>query len=98
MKGNVESKGWRGFAWWTGEDGSGQPYPESIYQFSLIANNGEEKVVVPLVSQQKINSVNWDANSQKLKVKLDGEVNYRWNSLVTLKFRTGENTCLSILH
>ena len=57
---------------WTGEDGSGQPYPESIYQFSLIANNGEEKVVVPLVSQQKINSVNWDANSQKLKVKLDG--------------------------
>lgn len=57
---------------WTGEDGSGQPYPESIYRFSLIANNGEEKVVVPLVSQQKINSVNWDANSQKLKVKLDG--------------------------
>ena len=45
---------------------------------------------MPLVSQQKINAVNWDANSQKLK-SIDGGSELPLNSLVTLKFRTGEN-------
>ena len=57
---------------WDGQDSDGQPFPESTYQFSLIANKGDEKIVVPLVSQQVINSVNWDAETQKLKIKLDG--------------------------
>ena len=57
---------------WNGQDSDGQPFPESTYQFSLIANKGDEKIVVPLVSQQVINSVNWDADTQKLKIKLDG--------------------------
>jgi len=57
---------------WDGQDSDGQPFPEATYQFSLIANKGDEKVVVPLVSQQVISSVNWDADSKKLKIKLDG--------------------------
>ena len=84
--------GWRGFSLeWTGEDSSGQPYPESIYQFSLIANNGEEKVAASCFSaKDQLCELGRELPEIK-KSSLMVEVNCRWNSLVTLKFRTGEN-------
>ena len=57
---------------WDGSNGDGRSLPQATYRFSLIGSRGDEKVVVPLVSQQVISSVNWDADTKKLKIKLDG--------------------------
>lgn len=57
---------------WDGKNSEGQNLPRANYQFALSGNNGESRVNLPLVVQQKINSVLWDNETQKVQVKLEG--------------------------